>query len=133
MATLLYTDARFGEHDTSDGHPERPERMDAVARGVATSVVTDDLLRLAPRPATVDELARVHERSYLDALERFCASGGGHLDPDTVVVPTSWEAALRAAGAGPAAVAEMAASGEPTVAFLALRPPGHHAGLHRAE
>ena len=59
-------------------------------RGV---VVADDLVRHAPRPATVDELALVHERSYLDALESFCSSGGGHLDPDTVAVrpaPGRW-------------------------------------------
>ncbi len=68
MATLLYTDPRFVEHDTTAGHPERPERMDAVGRGVAASVVAEDLVHLRPREATVDELARVHERSYLDAL-----------------------------------------------------------------
>ncbi len=131
MATLLYTDARFGEHDTSAGHPERPERMDAVARAVETSVVADDLVRLAPRPATVDELALVHERSYLDALERFCSSGGGHLDPDTVAMGRSWDVARLAAGAGLDAVDRLRA-GEADSAFLAIRPPGHHATPSRA-
>ncbi len=131
MATLLYTDARFGEHDTSAGHPERPERMDAVARGVDSSVVADDLVRLAPRPATVDELALVHERSYLDALQRFCSSGGGHLDPDTVAMARSWDVARLAAGAGLDAVDRLRA-GEADSAFLAIRPPGHHATPSRA-
>ena len=74
----------------------------------------------------------VHAPAYLDAVQRFCEAGGGHLDPDTVVVPTSWEAALRAAGSGPAAVAEMSASPDLKLAFLALRPPGHHATSNRA-
>jgi acetoin utilization deacetylase AcuC-like enzyme len=63
------------------------------------SVAVEDLVRCTPRAATVDELARVHDRSYLDALERFCSSGGGHLDPDTVAMSGSWEIALLAAGA----------------------------------
>jgi acetoin utilization deacetylase AcuC-like enzyme len=131
MATLLYTDPRFGEHDTTPGHPERPERMDAVSRGVEASVAVEDLVRCTPRAATVDELARVHDRSYLDALERFCSSGGGHLDPDTVAMSGSWEIARLAAGAGLDAVERLTA-GEADGAFLAVRPPGHHATPSRA-
>src|SRR3546814_18820930 len=74
--------------------------MDAVARGVETSVVVDDLVRHTPRPATVDALALVHDRSYLDALERFCSRGGGNLDPDTVALRGPWDVAQLAAGAG---------------------------------
>lgn len=131
MTTLLYTDPRFVEHDTTPGHPERPERMDAVARGIDASIVADDLVRHTPRPASMDELALVHDRSYLDALERFCASGGGHLDPDTVAMAGSWEIARLAAGAGLDAVERLIA-GEADSAFLAVRPPGHHATPSRA-
>lgn len=131
MVTLLYTDPRFRDHDTRPGHPERPERLAAVDRGVAASTVTDDLAHTAPRLATVDELARVHDRSFLDALERFCTGGGGHLDPDTVACARSWEIARLAAGAGLDAV-ERLRSGEADTAFLAVRPPGHHATPSRA-
>lgn len=131
MATLLYTDPRFVDHDTRPGHPERAERMDAVERGVASSKVADDLVRAEPREATVDELAVVHDRSYLDALERFCASGGGRLDPDTVAAPVSWDIARLAAGAGLDAVDRLR-GGEADSAFLAVRPPGHHATPSRA-
>ena len=126
MVTLLYTDPRFVEHRTGAGHPERPERMAAVDRGVASCPSADDLLAATPRPATIDELAVVHDRSYLEALERFCADGGGQLDPDTVVAGSSWEVACLAAGAGLDAVARLRA-GEAVTAFLAVRPPGHHA------
>jgi len=131
MPTLLYTDPRFVEHDTSPGHPERAARMAAVARGVEQSVVGDDLVHGTPRPATVEELATVHDRGYLDALERFCTAGGGNLDPDTVASAASWDVACLAAGAGLDAVDRLRA-GDAGSAFLAVRPPGHHATPTRA-
>ena len=131
MATLLYTDPRFLDHTTSPGHPERPERMAAVDRGVAASSVAEDLTLITPRPATVDELALVHDRDYLDALERFCANGGGKLDPDTVAMGSSWDIARLAAGSGLDAIERLRA-GEADTAFLAVRPPGHHATPTRA-
>ena len=71
-------------------------------------------------------LASVHSPAYIEAIERFCASGGGPLDADTVAVEASWDAALRAAGAGPQAIDLLLADPSAT-AFLAVRPPGHHA------
>ena len=87
-------------------------------------------LRMAPL-ATEDDLALVHDPSYIDAIAKLCASGGGALDPDTAAVEGSWEAALRAAGAGLAAATAIQA-GESRLAFLAVRPPGHHAHTSRA-
>ncbi|WP_436794036.1 histone deacetylase family protein [Actinospongicola halichondriae] len=131
MATLLYTDHRFVDHDTSAGHPERPERMGAVDRGVTASTVAEDLVIVEPRAATVDELARVHDRDFLEALRQFCVAGGGRLDPDTVASRKSWDVACLAAGAGLDAVDRLR-SGEADGAFLAVRPPGHHATPTRA-
>jgi acetoin utilization deacetylase AcuC-like enzyme len=131
MATLLYTDARFAAHDTQPGHPERPARLQAVARGAERTAALDDLVPAVPRTATVDELAAVHDRGYLEALERFCADGGGNLDPDTVAVAASWEVACLAAGAGLDAIDRLRA-GDADSAFLAVRPPGHHATPTRA-
>jgi acetoin utilization deacetylase AcuC-like enzyme len=73
----------------------------------------------------------VHAPAYLDAIERFCERGGGHLDPDTGACPASWAAAQLAAGAGLEAVARLE-RGEADAAFCAVRPPGHHATPARA-
>ena len=71
-------------------------------------------------------LALVHDERYVAEFRRFCQSGGGYLDPDTYAVPASWDAALHAAGAGPAAV-DALTRGVADTAFVAVRPPGHHA------
>jgi acetoin utilization deacetylase AcuC-like enzyme len=123
---LLVTHERFLDHDAGPGHPERPARLGAVLRGLDRAGLDDALTRLPPRRATRDEVGRVHGLELVDALERFCAHGGGQLDPDTTVGPASWEAALLAAGAGLSAI-EALDRGEADAAFCAVRPPGHHA------
>jgi acetoin utilization deacetylase AcuC-like enzyme len=123
---LLVTDPRFLDHDTGKRHPEAPVRLDAVLAGIARSGVDEALVPVEPRPATAEELERVHLPQYLAAIEHFCAAGGGPLDRDTVVGAESFHAAVLAAGAGLVAVERMDA-GEADAAFLAVRPPGHHA------
>jgi acetoin utilization deacetylase AcuC-like enzyme len=78
------------------------------------------------REAPLDALARVHSPTYLGQLERFCADGGGHIDADTYAGADSWGAARLAAGAGLVALDELERRGE-GVAFVPVRPPGHHA------
>ncbi len=72
------------------------------------------------------ELERVHTPEHLARLQACAEAGGGRLDADTVMNRASWDAARLAAGAGPSAV-EALASGRGDAAFLAVRPPGHHA------
>lgn len=127
---LVASDPAFEAHDTGPGHPERPARLRAVRAGIDESGVVDAVLQVALRPATPAELERVHPGAHLAELERRCAAGG-FLDADTVASPGSWPAALLAAGAGVAAVAGLDA-GLADAAFLALRPPGHHALSERA-
>ena len=124
MRVLLLTHPAFGLHDTGRGHPERPARLEAAIAGVREAPV-EVVEEQAP---VVDRahLELVHSPRYVDRIERFCAAGGGALDPDTRAVRASWEAAVRAAGAGPLA-AERLEEGRAEVAFLAVRPPGHHA------
>lgn len=127
--TLVYSHEACLRHDAGVGHPERPARITAAVRGAQRWTGAVDL-RDAP-PATADDLALVHDPVYVAAIEEVCRAGGGVLDPDTSVVEESWEAAIRAAGAGLAA-AEAIQAGEADTAFLAVRPPGHHAHTSRA-
>lgn len=131
LSILFVTHPDLAGHDTGPGHPERPARLDAVRAGAAAAEVGGDLVAVAGRAATRDELERLHPSDHLDALERFCAGGGGRIDADTEAVPGSWSAAVLAAGSGPDAV-ERLDRGEGSAAFCAVRPPGHHATPTRA-
>jgi acetoin utilization deacetylase AcuC-like enzyme len=117
------------EHDTGS-HPENAGRVRAIAAALAAA---DDLPldRIEAPAATREQITRVHNADHYDAIEAFCASGGGMIDADTIAVPASFEAALHAAGAGVAAVDRLLA-GDATSAFCGLRPPGHHAERGRA-
>ncbi|HEV2361477.1 MAG TPA: histone deacetylase [Acidimicrobiales bacterium] len=126
MRVLLGTHDVFGEHDTGRHHPENNLRLEAVQRGVARADLGEDLVQFEPRRATHEELAAAHDPRYVEFVRNFCAGGGGHLDADTVASTGSYEAALRAAGAGVDAMDRLR-SGEADAAFVAVRPPGHHA------
>jgi acetoin utilization deacetylase AcuC-like enzyme len=126
MPVLVVTHPSYVAHDAGPGHPERPARLEAVLAGIESAGLGETLVPVAPEPAPRADLERVHPAVYLDALESFCAAGGGHIDADTGAAPESWEAALRAAGAGLEAVKRLE-RGEADAAFCAVRPPGHHA------
>jgi acetoin utilization deacetylase AcuC-like enzyme len=128
MTVYLITHETSLQHRMPAGHPERVERVSAVIDAVTGSPHDVDQ-RDAP---AVDRslLETIHDREYIEHLEDFCASGGGALDPDTYAVPASWSAALHAAGAGPYAV-DLLRKRSGT-AFVAVRPPGHHAERHQA-
>lgn len=115
-----------GDHDAGRGHPERPSRLTAVRQGMAISGVAEAITTVVPRVATRAELERVHRPEHVTAIERLCATGGGPVDADTWVSPGSWTAALAAAGAGLDAARRLR-QGEADAAFIAVRPPGHHA------
>lgn len=123
--------AEFAQHRGSPGHPERPERLDALRAGMAKRGI-DGLVEHA-RPTPVDRalLHSVHTPDYVTAVERLCQKGGGRLDPDTSVVPESWQAALLATGAVVDAV-QRVMDGRWLRAFCSVRPPGHHALADRA-
>jgi acetoin utilization deacetylase AcuC-like enzyme len=99
--------------------------------GVDDLHLGSDLLLLPPVAADTTQLARVHSSEYLEELERFCATGGGPLDADTYATPESWDAARLSAGAGLVAVEALVERGS-GVAFVAARPPGHHALADRS-
>jgi acetoin utilization deacetylase AcuC-like enzyme len=112
-------------------HPERQARVVAAMDGVRALGPGVDVVAVPVAEAPLDALARVHTPAYLRALEEFCTRGGGDVDPDTYARADSWTAARRAAGAGLDALAELERLGD-GVAFVAARPPGHHAGADQA-
>ncbi len=114
------------DHVAGIGHPERPERLSAVLDGIDAAGLGDALVFAEPRPASREELEKVHPAGYLDALKRVSDAGGGDIDPDTGASADSWDAAVLAAGAGLDAVERLDRE-EATAAFCAVRPPGHHA------
>lgn len=128
---MFATHAAFLDHLTGRGHPERPERLQAVLDGAAQVEVSPWLVAVEPRAATRHELERVHPAGHLDNMRAVCDGGGGHLDPDTVASSGSWRAAQLAAGACLGAV-EMLQAGAGSAAFCAVRPPGHHATADQA-
>jgi acetoin utilization deacetylase AcuC-like enzyme len=131
VTILLATAPEFLQHDTGRGHPERPARLRAVLEGIDAAGLQDALVAFEPEPAPIELVERVHPGRYLARLRELAEAGGGNIDPDTVVSDHSFDAALRAAGAGLDAVARLEA-GEGDIAFCAVRPPGHHATPQRA-
>jgi acetoin utilization deacetylase AcuC-like enzyme len=123
-AIHVVEDPRYAAHEGPRGHPECPERLRAVSG--ALDRWRGQLVSVAPRPATTDEILRVHEAPLLRRLEQAVAEAPAQLDPDTYVCPRSLEIALLAAG-GTVELATRVASGEAHVAIGAVRPPGHHA------
>ncbi len=126
MSIWIYTHSACLQHDTGPGHPESAERLQALLTRLREPDFSEVTWQEAPA-ASKDQLARVHESAYVDAmLARIPKEGLASIDGDTVISSASGEAALRSAGAAVAAV-DAVMSGQTQRAFCAIRPPGHHA------
>ncbi|HEY8246710.1 MAG TPA: histone deacetylase family protein [Hyphomicrobium sp.] len=135
MATLLLTHPSFLEHDTGLGHPERPDRMRAIDKVLAHDIFKGLVREEAPLREDVEEQIRLaHPAAHLEKM-RAIATGPlehpRHIDGDTVVSAGTWEASLRAVGAGLSAI-DAVVAGKAANAFCQVRPPGHHAETDRA-
>jgi acetoin utilization deacetylase AcuC-like enzyme len=141
MTTGYYTHRDCHLHEMGDGHPECPERLDAINDRLISSGLGDALIRHDAPLASVTDLELAHGRMYIASLQglgarlaqEVLAGGPSYLqiDPDTSINPHTWQAALRAAGAAVAATNAVIA-GELANAFCAVRPPGHHACRDKA-
>jgi acetoin utilization deacetylase AcuC-like enzyme len=127
--TVFVTDPTHREHYSS-GHDERPERLDAILAHLGASGLRAALDERSPREATDDELLAVHAPELL-ATVASAAKYGAWLDPDTYTTPLSAAIARRAVGAALVGL-EAVLGGEADNAFIATRPPGHHATHDRA-
>jgi acetoin utilization deacetylase AcuC-like enzyme len=131
MSTVFYSHPACRLHDMGAGHPECPQRLDAITdhlRATGLDIALD--FRDAPE-ATPAQIERAHSTHYvseiLDVLQRLQADGSTRaLDPDTIAGPYTLTAALHAAGAAVAATDDVL-GGRAETAFCAVRPPGHHA------
>jgi acetoin utilization deacetylase AcuC-like enzyme len=127
MTTAYITHADCLLHDMGPGHPESPDRLNAVTEHMSSSGLIKELRCLDAPLADRAALKRVHRASYVDLIfDNAPREGYVQLDPDTAMNPHSLNAARRAAGAGLLAVDEVMA-GQAANAFCAVRPCGHHA------
>lgn len=128
MDTALLVDPIFKEHDTGAGHPECPERYDAVTLALTRTDLIHRLPKVALRDATEDEIALCHPRSYIASAKRDIASGAHDLSTgDTAISKESWKVAVKAVGGVLNATDRVFQGGQVRNAFCAVRPPGHHA------
>ncbi len=128
MTTILFSHPSYTLHETGPHHPERVERIRAILDVLEAESFTG--LRRADAPS-VDRpaLLRVHPERYIDAIEAAApADGAVYLDADTVMSARSYEAIAHSAGGAVAAV-DAVMTGNARNAFVAMRPPGHHAGV----
>ncbi len=130
MPTLYITHPACLDHLTPSGHPERPDRLRAIERALAADVFKP-LVRVEAPAASLDTIALCHPMDYVTAVQDASPQQGlVQIDADTSMSPGSFEAALRGAGGAVHAV-DQVMTGKATNAFVAVRPPGHHAETAR--
>jgi len=128
-AGLVY-DPIYLEHDTGN-HVENSRRLVEAMSYLKETGIKEKLTCLPARPALMEELEMIHTPEYISHVRSKAEKGGGWLDPDTVISPKSYEAALYAVG-GLLVAVEAVMKREVDNAFALVRPPGHHAISDRA-
>ncbi len=108
------------------GHPESPQRLEAILEAWDDAGLRRQMLALEPKPATDEQLLGVHSQKHLNKIRAAEEAGTVMLDADTFMSPRSREAAYLAAGAAVGAV-DAVMNGQVDAAFALVRPPGHHA------
>jgi acetoin utilization deacetylase AcuC-like enzyme len=128
--TLLLSHPASLNHQTPPGHPERPDRIRAVDETLSESRF-DKLARELSPEGSLELVTLCHNEHYVDELRDIAPSKGQvYLDGDTSMSPGTWEAVMRAVG-GAVAATDAVMTGAHHNAFVAMRPPGHHAETAR--
>lgn len=129
MSAAVVWNPACRHHYGGAGHPERPQRFEAVLEALRHPELAPLVTWIEAPPAARSAIERVHPPEYVDLLEALAARGGGALDADTFLGPRSWESVLASAGVALAVVEQGMKAGR---AFGITRPPGHHALAARA-
>ena len=129
MSTAVVWNAACRHHYGGAGHPERPQRFEAVLEALRRPEHAPVVDWVEAEPADRSTIERVHPPDYINMLEAMAGRGGGALDADTFLGPRSWESVLAAGGVAVTAVEQGIRAG---TAFGVTRPPGHHALASRA-
>jgi acetoin utilization deacetylase AcuC-like enzyme len=128
--TLLLTHSACLDHLTPPGHPERPDRLRAVAEVLGEERFAPLARGEAPE-GSLDSVMLCHGELYVGELRHVAPTSGlVYIDGDTSMSPGTWEAVMRGVG-GAVAAADAVMSGQHQNAFVAVRPPGHHAEASR--
>jgi len=127
LNTGLLSHGACAAHEMGSWHPECPARLAAIQDRLIISGLAPHLEYVEAPQAPIAALARAHDPAFIRMLQRKTPTSGYYaLDPDTLLCPSSWNAALHAAGAVLEATDQVVA-GSLSNAFCAVRPPGHHA------
>ncbi|MBU6419013.1 MAG: histone deacetylase family protein [Proteobacteria bacterium] len=130
MSVALFTHPVALTHDTGPHHPECPDRLRYVLRALEAPEFAPLLREQAPE-ATREQLVAVHDAAFVDAIFALPQDRMIAIDGDTIFSPGTLETVLRGAGGAVAAV-DAVMEGKAKAAFVAMRPPGHHAESDRA-
>jgi acetoin utilization deacetylase AcuC-like enzyme len=125
MTTAYLTHEDYDKHSLQ-GHPERSERLQRVRQVLEKHNILEQLMPISPQPATVEQLELIHRPDYVSLVERAAQQGGGMLDPDTYLLPVSYEIARLSVG-GVLGAVDAVMGGTADNAIALVRPPGHHA------
>ncbi len=126
MSTLVLSHPASLGHDTGPGHPERPDRLRAIEQVLAHERF-QSLYRLQAPGGDHQAILRVHPKEYVEAIEKAAPEQGYvHVDGDTIMSPGTMEALMHAVG-GTVLAVNAVMHGNVDNAFVAVRPPGHHA------
>lgn len=130
---IIYSD-EFLAHKTGSFHPEKPERLSAIASALKNAAFAHQLEWKLPSQVeatrVMSSIQKVHSPQHIKTVQQLASNGGGFLDLDTPVSSRSYDVALLAVSAWLDGVDQVLATGNP--AFVLARPPGHHAESDRA-